>query len=326
MIEFTKKNITGWSRIGSRATFGSVLLSLVEENNNIMVLSADTSTSAGLDRFRKKYPENYVEVGIAEQNLMSIAAGMASEGFDVFTSTFSPFQTLRCCEQIKVNLGYMQHKVCFAGLASGVVLGKLGYTHCSIEDLAIIRSIPNITVLSPADCTETAKSILAALDHNQSVYIRLTGGSPSPKVYENDYEFEIGKAITLTEGRDIALIATGSMVNVALNAADKLEEHSISATVINMHTLKPIDREAVIDCCKSHKLIISVEEHSIIGGLGSAIAEVKTTLKGAPPQLMLGINDTYSDAGDYEAILDRAGLTPGSLTETILTRWNQLEE
>ena len=173
------KNIKLYSSIGSRATFGMIALELIKERKNLMVLTSDVSTSAGLDRFRKNHSKNYLEVGIAEQNLIGLAAGMASEGFDVITTTFSPFQTLRCCEQIKVNLGYMKEKVIMVGLASGLILGNLGYTHCSIEDIGVLRSIPNLTILSPADCGETAKCIYAAIEHKNSVYIRLTGGSVS---------------------------------------------------------------------------------------------------------------------------------------------------
>ncbi|MCG8670723.1 MAG: transketolase [Pseudomonadales bacterium] len=320
-MELTKKNTNSWSRIGSRATFGTVLYSIAEEHEDLIMLCPDTSTSAGLDRFRKKYPEKYLEVGIAEQNLMGIAAGLASEGFDVFTSTFSPFQTLRCCEQIKVNLGYMKHKVCFVGLASGVVLGKLGYTHCSIEDMAIMRAIPNITVVSPADCGEVAKAVSAALEHNESVYIRLTGGAPSPKIYEEDYDFTIGKAVTLKEGDDITLMATGSMVQVALDAANSLSEQGLSCSVLNIHTIKPIDKEAIERSCANSKLIVSIEEHNVIGGLGSAIAEVKSTLRNAPPQLFFGFQDTYDNSGDYGEVLKRAGLTAEQISEKVTSWW-----
>ena len=188
-----EKNVKLYSSIGSRATFGLVALDLVKENDKLMILTSDVSTSAGLDRFRKTYSDNYLDVGIAEQNLIGVAAGMASEGYDVITTTFSPFQTLRCCEQIKVNLGYMEEKIIMIGLASGLVLGNLGFTHCSIEDIGVLRSIPNLTIISPADCGETAKSIYAAIKHKNSVYIRLTGGSNNRSVFLKDYEFKIGK-------------------------------------------------------------------------------------------------------------------------------------
>lgn len=312
-----KRKAKGLSRIGSRAAYGMTLFDLAPEYDDLMVVTADTSTSAGLDRFRNTYPEKYVDVGIAEQNAMGIAAGLASEGMTVALSTFAPFQTMRCCEQIKVNLGYMKHKVVFTGLASGVVLGTLGYTHCCIEDLAVMRAIPNITVLSPADCGETAKAVEAALNHHESVYIRLTGGSPNPPVYTEDYEFEIGKSVKLREGKDVGIIATGTMVHPALRATEILAEDGIDAAVINMHTIKPIDTDAVKELSANTKLIATVEEHSLIGGLGSAVAEAKAPLRNAPPQIMMGIGDSYDKAGDYSDILEHYGLTAEQIAARI---------
>jgi len=222
------KNIKLFSSIGSRATFGMTALELVKDKKNLMILTSDVSTSAGLDRFRKNHSKNYLEVGIAEQNLIGVAAGMASEGFDVITTTFSPFQTLRCCEQIKVNLGYMKEKVIMVGLASGLILGNLGYTHCSIEDIGVLRSIPNLTILSPADCGETAKCIYAAIEHKNSVYIRLTGGSNNKPVYFNDYKFDIGKAHKIINGKDVSIFATGTMVRNALEASEMLKKKKYS--------------------------------------------------------------------------------------------------
>ena len=306
-----------WSRIGSRATFGIAALELGSQVENLIILTGDTSTSAGLQRFKSSYPEKFLDVGISEQNMIGIAAGLASEGNTVFTSTFAPFQTMRCCEQIKVNLGYMRHKVNMVGLASGVVLGTLGYTHCSIEDIAVMRSIPNITVISPADCCETVKATLASVYHNQSVYIRLTGGTKNPAVYKEDYEFEIGKAVTLREGTHITIIASGTMVSVSLKAADLLTEKGISSTVVNMHTIKPVDSSAIKKASDSSELIVTVEEHSIIGGLGTAVAEIKTALQNSPPQLMIGLPDGYDDGGEYEDILKRQGLTSLQIAKRI---------
>ena len=177
-----ESHLKSWSRVGSRAAFGLAVLELGSSIEDLLVLTADTSTSAGLERFKKTYPDKFLDVGIAEQNMMGIAAGFASEGGTVITATFAPFQTMRCCEQIKVHLGYMRQKVFMAGLASGAVLGTLGHTHCCREDVAILRSIPGITVVSPADCGETVKATLAAVQHRESVYIRLTGGARNPMV------------------------------------------------------------------------------------------------------------------------------------------------
>ena len=310
-----------WSRIGSRAAYGMTALELGKNYDDLIFLTGDTSTSAGLDRFKKTFPEKYLEVGIAEQNMIGIAAGLASEDLQVFTSTFSPFQTMRCCEQIKVNVGYMNHKVCMVGLASGLVLGMLGYTHCCIEDVSIMRSIPGITVISPADCGATIKATLAAIEHDQSVYIRLTGGAPNPSVYLDDFDFTIGKANILREGNDLAIIACGTMVNNALEAADLLKKGKIEAFVIDMHTLKPIDIEIIDEFSKSSRLIVTVEEHSIIGGLGSAVSEYLSTLNQKPPLLSIGIPDEYGKAGSYKSLLEKRFLLPDQIANTIANRY-----
>ena len=181
-IDFNK--IKMLSTIGSRASVGLHLLDVAKNNKNLMVLTSDVSTSAGLDRYRKKYTDQYLDVGIAEQNLIGVAAGLAAEGHDVITTTFAPFQTMRCCEQIKVNLGYMKHKVTMIGLASGLVLGNLGYTHCCIEDISALRAIPNISIISPCDSFETIKAIDAAIKNKQSTYIRITGGNNNPIIFK----------------------------------------------------------------------------------------------------------------------------------------------
>ena len=313
-----------WSRIGSRATYGLAALELGKKYDDLIFLTGDTSTSAGLDRLKKTFPEKYLDVGIAEQNMVGIAAGLASEGLQVFTSTFSPFQTMRCCEQIKVNIGYMNHKVCMVGLASGLVLGMLGYTHCCIEDISIMRSIPGITVVSPADCGETIKAVFAAIEHDKSVYIRLTGGSPNPSIYLDDFDFTIGKANILREGNDLAIIACGSMVHNALEASDLLNNVNLKSSVIDMHTIKPIDTETIEKISTSHNLIVTVEEHSIIGGLGSAVSEFLTTMNQKPPLLPIGINDSYGTAGSYKSLLKKRQLLPDQIATAIENRYYSL--
>ena len=319
-----EKNIKTFSLIGSRATFGMAALELIKIKEKMMILTSDVSTSAGLDRFRKNYSVNFIEIGIAEQNLIGVAEGLASEGFDVITTTFSPFQTLRCCEQIKVNLGYMNEKVTMVGLASGLVLGSLGYTHCSIEDIGVLRSIPNLTILSPADCGETAKCLTAALEHKNSVYIRLTGGSNNKPVYSKDYKYEIGKGIKLKEGKDISIFATGTMVRNALDVAENLDKKKISCSVINMHTIKPIDEKIIINECEKSKMIVSIEEHNVIGGLGSAISEVKTKIKNSPIQLTIGVEDKYSKGGSYQYLQEYFKLDIKNLENKIYEQFRKI--
>lgn len=295
-----EKNLKMWSTIGLRATFGLTILDLIKRRPNLMMLTCDVSTSAGLDRFRKTYPDNFVDLGIAEQNMMGVAAGLASQNFEVITTTFSPFQTLRCCEQIKVNFGYMKEKVTMVGLASGLVLGNLGFTHCSIEDIGVLRSIPNIKIICPCDSLETIKAIETSVDDNFSCYIRLTGGVNLPIINKEDYEFKIGKAIELCSGNDVIIIGTGVILNEALIASKKLNNKNISTTVTNFHTVKPIDQEYLKSIANKYKLIITLEEHNIIGGLGSAVSEILSTIKNSTRLLRLGVNDYYSKSGSYD--------------------------
>lgn len=322
-MNFTRANIRTWSIIGSRATFGLTVVELAKENENLMVLTADVSTSAGLERLRHAYPQNYLDVGISEQDMIGIATGLSSEGYNVYTTTFAPFQTMRCCEQIRVNIGYMNTKITMVGLASGIVLGTLGNTHCCFEDISIMRSIPNITVLSPADCTETVKAVLAAYDCPGPVYLRLTGGANNPVVYKEDYDFQIGKAIELKEGSDVSIIATGTMVHPSLKAAEMLEADGISCSVVDMHTIKPLDQLAIDKACGC-KLLVTVEEHSVIGGLGSAVSEYKTTLKNTPPQLTIGLPDAYGKAGEYPYLLDKYGLTAEKIAAGIKNKYKEV--
>ena len=328
MLEFKldNKNTKMFSRIGSRATFGLASLDLAEKIENLIILTSDVSTSAGLDRFRKTYKDKFVEVGIAEQNLIGIAAGMASENFNVITTTFAPFQTMRCLEQIKVNLGYMKQKVCMVGLASGLVLGTLGYTHCCIEDLGIIRTIPNISVISPADCGETVKALYAAIQSKESTYIRLTGGSNSKIVYNDNYKFEIGKNIILKEGKDITLISNGAMVAESIEAAQYLEDYGISTRVVNMHTIKPIDYANIKFLSQNSHLIVTIEEHSIIGGLGSAVAEVLSSIPNSPVQYFIGLPDRYDKSGDYEYLKKEYNLTGNLISNNIKKKYDELRK
>ena len=215
-ITFEQNKMLG--TLGQRATFGLIVNEIAQKNKNLMIITGDVSTSAGLDRYRKQHKDNYLELGISEQNMIGVATGLARENYKVITTTFAPFQTMRCCEQIKVNLGYMKEKVTMVGLASGLVLGNLGFTHCCIEDVGVLRSIPNITIISPADSLETIKAIEASISHSQSCYIRLTGGAATETIYQNDYEFKIGKFVNLFEGEEIMVISNGAIISEVIKA------------------------------------------------------------------------------------------------------------
>ena len=315
---FDKNKIKLFSTIGPRATFGLVALEIIKKNNDLFIVTADVSTSAGLDRFRKTFPSNYVDVGIAEQNLIGVASGLASENFKVFTTTFAPFQTLRCCEQIKVNLGYMKKNVKMVGLASGLALGTLGFTHASIEDIGVMRSIPNITIISPADCLELVKTLQALMNYEKPCYIRLTSGSNNPKVYNSDYKFEIGKSVELKSGDDYTLFCSGPTVYNCLEAAKILEKSKINVSVVNIHTLKPIDEKIILEKIKINKAIFTVEEHNIIGGLGSAVAEVMSSSSNNCQLVRMGIEDTYPKGGSQKYLQDLYGLSIDKIIYKVL--------
>jgi transketolase len=293
------------------------MLDLEKEIDDFMVLTADLCSTSGLDRFRAQAPDKFLNVGIAEQNLVGISAGLAKEGYTVFATTFANFAAMRSYEQVRLNLGYMGIPVKLVGLGSGFAMGMFGNTHYGIEDITLMRAIPNLCILSPADCTEVVKATVAASRHPGPVYLRLTGITNNPIVNKEDYAFEIGTALTLKKGSDIAIIATGSMVHHALVAANLLETRGISSTVINMHTIKPLDTRVLEEVCKSSRRLVTVEEHSVIGGLGGAVAEYISTRSHHPPLQMIGILDRFQKAGDYLYLLEQNGLTGPQIADRI---------
>ncbi|MBK9443386.1 MAG: transketolase [Comamonadaceae bacterium] len=308
MFEITPANARAWSRLGSRGVFGQAVLSIGDKYPDLMVLTADLGNSSGLDRFKATYPDKFLNIGISEQNLVGVAAGLAKEGYNVFATSFAPFISMRACEHIRMNLGYMETNVKAVAIGSGIVMAFLGNSHYGLEDAAVMRSIPNLTVVCPADCAEIVKTVYAAAEFKGPMYIRLTGGPNNPVVYSEEYEFTIGKAIRLRAGSDVTIFASGTMVYESLEAAKVLETEGISTAVINMHTLKPLDTAAIDEALKTSKAIVTVEEHSVIGGLGSAVAEYTSKLKNRPPQLTLGLPDSFIAAADYRFMLDRHGL------------------
>lgn len=323
MITYSESMIKLWSKLGSRAVFGSVAApELAETNDKVLFLAADVASSAGFGRFRELWPDKLINAGIAEQNMIGIASGMAKEGFIPFAFSFTPFISLRTADQIRLCLGYMRLPVKIIALASGLSMGINGASHLGVEDVAFMRAVPGITILSPADATETIKTILAAAEHPGPVYIRLTGELNNPPVYKEDYEFAIGKAITMREGKDVTFLATGSMVHTSLAAAELLSAEGIDAGVINMHTLRPLDMDAVRSACTA-KLIVSVEEHSIVGGLGGGVAEVLAETGSHPPLLRLGLED-YPHADTYKNLLNQCGLTSEQIAQRVRIRFNNL--
>lgn len=323
MIDITPMNIRIWSRLGSCGAFGQAALALPEVEERTVVLTADVCSFSGLERFRAQHPDRLYNMGIAEQNMVAVAAGLAREGFVPFATTYATFAVMRSADQVKVCMGYMGLGVKLVGLTAGYSVGILGPTHMCLEDLAVMRAIPNVVILSPADCTATVKATLAAAKTDAPVYLRLTGPMNCPIVYKEDFDFEIGRAITLREGADISLIATGSMVHVALKASEQLAESGISAEVVDMHTIRPIDKEAIEKAC-SKKLIVTLEEHSVTGGLGSAVAEILTEESSRPVQLMIGAEGPYPHAADYPSLLENSGLTPSRVAARISQTYKEL--
>lgn len=316
-ISVSPADVRAWSMVGTRGAFGITLLNLAQQNPNIVGLTADLGITSGMERFSLAFPERYLNVGIAEQNLIGVAAGIASQGSIPFATTFANFAALRACEQMRHYLGYLQGNIKVVGLASGFAMGMFGTTHYGIEDIAALRAIANLTILSPADATATALMTLTAAKYDGPVYLRLTGGMRTPIVYREFCEFIPGKSNLLREGADVSLIATGSMVSASLKAAELLSERGIQCSVVDMYSIKPLDIETLknqLGC----KLIVSVEEHSVIGGLGSAIAEFLVTQQNAPRLLTLGIPQGYGHAGEYQWMLEQNGLTAPQIAGAIL--------
>lgn len=316
MIQITKRDAKIWSRMGARATYGMAIMEMAKQRDDFYVMSADLCQSSGLFKFREEFPDRFINSGIAEQNLIGIAAGLAKDGTCVFASSFSPFVTMRACEQVRMNMGYMQLNVKTVGLGSGLIMAQLGNSHYGIEDGSVMRAIPGMTVVNPADGVEIMKLVEALCDYPHPAYLRLTGGPGLPIVYEDDIDFQIGKSIKVREGKDIAIIACGTMVYYAKQAAEILAAKGIDASVIDMHTIKPLDTAAV-DAELGKKLIVTVEEATIVGGLGSAVAEHLAIKKQKPAQLMLGIKDTFPHAGTYQYLLESCRLTGPQIAEDI---------
>ncbi|MDR3331133.1 MAG: transketolase family protein [Synergistaceae bacterium] len=320
MLEYNKLNIRTWSILGSRGTYGHVLNEIAGYNGNIVALTADLCVTSGLERYRLNHQERFINIGIAEQNMVGIAAGLAAGGMVPFISSFSNFLAMRSCEQMRHFLGYMNENVKAVGLAAGFAMGMFGVTHYGIEDIAALRAISNLTVISPADCTETAKAIEAAAEFDGPAYIRLTGVMNAPIVYRQDYDFKIGKAIFLRDGRDVCVIATGASVHHSLTAAEILSERGVDCAVMDVHTIKPLDGEAIEAAVGGKRLIVTVEEHSVVGGLGGAVAESLAGLDARPPHLIIGIQQGYPRGGSYTYLLEQCGLTGPKIADRITER------
>ena len=317
MKEVTRKSARTWSMLGQRGTVcGVALPELMEQDEGIYVLTADLAHLSGLERVQNRFPKRFINVGIAEQNMIGIAAGLAAEGNVVFATTYATFLTMRCFEQVRHHLGYQKMNIKLIGSSAGLAMGMSGNTHYTYEDIAIMRAIPNMTVLSPADAVEAYYAVNYAAKIDGPVYIRLTGGLNEPIVYQNEYTYEIGKSVVLKAGTDIALITTGDMATLAIAVAQRLENDGIAAEVVNMHTIKPLDkRQLKIE--EDKKLVVTIEEHSVIGGLGSAVAEYYTKKKNGTRVLTIGIKDEFLHPASREYLLQQTGLNVTDIYEEI---------
>lgn len=304
--------------VATREAYGKALARIGKENENIVVLDADLSKSTKTADFKAVCPERFINMGIAEGNMMTVAAGMAACGKIPFASTFAIFATGRAFEQIRNSICYPKLNVKVCATHAGLTVGEDGASHQSVEDISLMRSIPNMVVISPSDGIEAEAAIEAISKYEGPCYVRL-GRSAVPIINDNeDYKFEIGKGITLRDGKDATIIATGIMVEAALEAYNILAEEGIRVRVINIHTIKPIDEELITKAARETKLIVTAEEHSVIGGLGSAVAEVVTTNSPATV-LRVGIKDTFGESGKPAELLKAYGLTATDIVKAVKT-------
>ncbi|KXZ40507.1 transketolase [Alkalithermobacter thermoalcaliphilus JW-YL-7 = DSM 7308] len=303
------------SKIATRDAYGKALVKLGQENENVVVLDADLSKSTKTADFSKAFPERFFNMGIAEQNLIGAAAGLATAGKIPFASTFAMFAAGRAFEIIRNSVCYPKLNVKVCATHAGITVGEDGASHQSVEDIAIMRAIPNMTVIVPADGVETEKVIFEIAKYNGPVYVRL-GRSAVPTLFDENYKFEIGKGVTLKDGQDVTIVACGIMVAEAMTASEMLKEEGISARVINMPTIKPIDKDILIKAAKETGAIVTAEEHNIVGGLGSAVSEVLME-EVLVPLKRVGVNDTFGESGVPSDLVKKYGLTAQDIVRAV---------
>ncbi|MHB0857813.1 MAG: transketolase family protein [Anaerolineae bacterium] len=302
----------------TRFAYGDALLEAGQRHPEVVVLDADLYNSTRTVVFRDAFPERFIDMGIAEADMVSTAAGMASCGLIPYCNSFAIFLTAHCYDQIRIQIAYPSLHVVLAGSSGGLTQGPDGASHQSLEDVALMRALPHMTVLVPADAVETRAMTLAAVEIDGPVYLRL-GRYPVPNTFDASYRFALGKANWLRQGGDVTLIACGHMLHTTLQAAEVLANRGVQATVLNMGTIKPLDREAVARAASETPLVVTIEEHSVIGGLGSAAAEVLAELGGARARLVrLGTLDVFGESGTADEVLAKHGLTAAATAERVV--------
>jgi transketolase len=299
--------------MATRDAFGKALVDLGAIDERIVVCDADLGSSTKAQMFGDAYPERFFQIGVAEQNMVGIAAGLAHMGFVPFTSTFACFAAKRVTDQVRVMVAQPKLPVIIMGAYSGLLAGKTGKTHQAIQDAAIYRAMPNMTVIAPGDGVETRKAVFAAADYGKPIYLRLTRDT-SPVIFSDDYDFRIGKATMVREGWDVTVITTGVMLARAVEAAEQLQTEGISVHILHVPTLKPLDEEAIVAAAEKTGLVVTAEDHSIIGGLGGAVAE--TLGEHAPTRMKrVGVRDVFGETAANEALLEKYGLTAADVAE-----------
>lgn len=293
-------------KTATRDAYGKALVELGEKNEKLVVFDADLAAATKTGMFKKVFPDRFIDCGIAEGNMMGVAAGMATAGYTVFASSFAMFAAGRAFEQIRNTIGYPHINVKIGATHAGISVGEDGASHQCCEDIALMRTIPGMTIINPADDIEARLAVFAAAEHDGPVYMRF-GRLAVPRVFDDSYKFEIGKGVYLNKGTDVTIIATGLLVERAIQAAELLKNEGISASLINMATIKPIDRDIILDAAKTTGCIVTAEEHNIIGGLGSAVAEVVAE-EYPVPVLRVGVEDTFGKSGPALELLEIFGL------------------
>ena len=299
----------------TRDGYGNALVELAEKYDNLIVMDADLAAATKTGVFKKAYPDKFFDAGIAECNLMGVAAGLATTGYLVFASSFAMFAAGRAFEQVRNTIGYPHVNVKIGATHAGISVGEDGASHQCCEDIALMRTIPGMVILNPADDIEARAAVFAAAEYDGPVYLRF-GRLAVPRIFDEKYSFEIGKAVQLREGEDVTIIATGLMVNEALMAQEELMKEGISASVVNMATIKPIDRDSIIAAAKKTGAIVTAEEHNIIGGLGSAVAEVVSETVPVPV-VRVGVEDTFGCSGPAVELLHVFGLDAANIVEKV---------
>lgn len=320
MLDMNKRNARFLARMGARGVLGQVIKDYADDGHDFFAVSADLAHASGFDRIIREYPEKFVDVGIAEQNLLGVAAGLSASHVPVIATTWAMFASARVADQVRNFMGYMRHNIKLVGMDSGFTQSRFSYSHSNPPDIAIMRAIPNIIVLSPCDGVEIYKALECALEYEGPVYIRLTGGTFLPQIHEHfNFKYEIGKAITLRPGADVVIISCGAMVKNSLEAAEILENQGVSASVVDMHTIVPLD-EQLLDMLQQYKLVVTVEDHLLHGGIGSAVAEYYARDGKQVRQIMLGVDDFYPKPGRVIYTEEVCGLRPDQIVKQILNR------